>query len=196
MSLFDLVQNRIPGLKGELPAKYDWIDGNEVGIPDSFMARVWNTYMPWKVNGKISPEKQFLIDIEYDARPTLRTNGKGVELSPSERSEITDIMGRDGLFKAGIQRVMQTTEAKQFRKNYMKAVDADGIEPDLSEFENIHIMLDRELRQAMRMASATSPSRDSINRKMYTQEVVGNYLRSGDQAAAERFLDRMEKFSK
>ena len=195
MSLFDLVQNRIPGLKGELSVKYDWIDGGEVGVPDSFMVRVWNTYMPWKVNGKISSEKQFLIDIEYDARPTLRTNGKGVELSPSERSEITDIMGRDGLFKAGIQRVMQTTEAKQFRKNYMKAVNA-GLEPDLSEFEGIHIMLDRELRQAMRMASATSPSRDSINRKMYTQEVVGSYLRGGDQAAAERFLDHMEKFSK
>jgi hypothetical protein len=195
MDLFTMVQNRLPGVKGELPVKNDWIDGGPVGIPDNFLARVWNTYMPWKVNGEISPEKQFLIDIEYDARPTLRTNGKGVELTTEERSEITDIMGRDGLFKEGIKRVMQTTEAKQFRKNYMKAVNA-GLEPDLSEFEGIHILLDRELRQAMRMASATSPSRDSINRKMYIQEVTGSYLRGGDQAAAERFLDHMEKFSK
>ena len=195
MSLFDLVRNRLPGVKGDLPKKYDWIDGGEVSVPDSFMTRVWNTYMPWKVNGEISPEKQFLIDIEYDARPTLRTNGQGVELTTEERSEITDIMGRDGLFKEGIKRVMQTKEAKQFRKNYMNAINA-GLEPDLSEFEGVHILLDRELRQAMRMASATSPSRDSINRKMYTQEVVGSYLRGGDQAAAERFLDHMEKFSK
>jgi hypothetical protein len=195
MDLFSLIQNRIPFAKGELPAKYDWIDGGEVGIPDNFMARVWNTYMPWKVNGKISPEKQFLIDIEYDARPTLRTNGKGVELTPEERSEITDIMGRDGLFKRGIQRVMQTKEAKQFRKNFKKAID-DGFEPDLSEFESVHILLDRELRGAMRMASAMSPSRDSINRKMYVQEVTGNYLRSGNQTAAREFLDYMENYSK
>ena len=195
MDLFSLIQNRIPLAKGEMPAKYDWIDGGEVGIPDNFMARVWNTYMPWKVNGKISPEKQFLIDIEYDARPTLRTNGKGVELTPEERSEITDIMGRDGLFKRGIQRVMQTKEAKQFRKNFKKAID-DGFEPDLSEFESVHILLDRELRNAMRMASAVSPSRDSINRKMYVQEVTGNYLRSGNQTAAREFLDYMENYSK
>ena len=195
MDLFTMVQNRLPGVKGELPVKNDWIDGGPVGIPDNFMARVWNTYMPWKVNGEISPEKQFLIDIEYDARPTLRTNGKGIELTTEERSEITDIMGRDGLFKAGIQRVMKSKSAKQFRKNYMKAVEA-GLEPDLSEFEGIHIMLDRELRQAMKMAAASAPSRDSINRKQYIQEVVGHHLRIGDQDAAERFLDYMEKFSK
>jgi len=194
MDLFTMVQNRLPGVKGELPVKNDWIDGGPVGIPDNFLARVWNTYMPWKVNGEISPEKQFLIDIEYDARPTLRTNGQGVELTTEERSEITDIMGRDGLFKEGIKRVMQTKEAKQFRKNYMNAINA-GLEPDLSEFEGVHILLDRELRQAMRMASATSPSRDSINRRMYIQEVTGSYLRGGDQAAAERFLDYMENFS-
>jgi hypothetical protein len=195
MDLFTMVQNRLPGVKGELPVKNDWIDGGPVGIPDNFLTRVWNTYMPWKVNGGISPEKQFLIDIEYDARPTLRTNGKGIELTTEERSEITDIMGRDGLFKAGIQRVMKSNSAKQFRKNYMKAVEA-GLEPDLSEFEGIHIMLDRELRQAMKMAAASAPSRDSINRKQYIQEVVGHYLKIGDQTAAERFLDYMENFSK
>ena len=47
----------------------------------------------------------------------------------------------------------------------------------------------------MKMASASSPSRDSIGRKQYIQEVVGNYLRGGDQSAAERFLDYMENFS-
>ena len=195
MNVFNLVQNRIPVLKNQLAPKHDYIDGGLVGVPDSFLTRVWNTYMPWKVNGQISPEKQFLIDIEYDARPTLRTNGKGVELTAEERSEITDIMGRDGLFKAGIQRVMQNTSVKKFRENFKKALKNPELNPDLSEFEGVHIMLDRELRQAMRMASATAPSRDSINRKQYVQEVVGNYLRSGDQSAAERFLDYMENFS-
>ena len=194
MSVFDLMRNRNPMTKGQLPAVYDWIDGGEVGIPDTFMARVWNTYMPWKVSGSMSDEKQFLMDIEYDARPTLRTNGKGIEYTKDERSEITNIMGRDGLFKDGIKRVMQTTQGREFRRRYKEAVDA-GLEPDLSIFEDLHIMLDRELRYAMKMASAKSSSRDSVSRKMYIQETVGGYLRSGMKNEAERFLQYMGEYS-
>ena len=93
MELFDMMRNRNPFTKGQLPAKYDYIDGGEVGVPDNIMSRVWNTYMPWKVNGKISKRKQFLIDIEYDARPTLNTYRK-VKLTNEERSDILQIMGR------------------------------------------------------------------------------------------------------
>ena len=197
MELFDMMRNRNPLTKGQLPAKYDWIDGGEVGVPDNLMARVWNTYMPWKVNGKISPEKQFLMDIEYDARPTLSTNGKGVKLSKEHRSEITNIMGRDKLFKAGIQRVMRSIPGgpEGFRKRYKEAVD-QGLTPDLSTFESIHIDLDRELRYAMNMAKANSPSYSDMTRQRYIQEVTGTYLRSGNQTEAKRFLDYMEQFSK
>ena len=197
VELFDMMRNRNPITKGRLPAKYDWIDGGEVGVPDTIMARIWNTYMPWKVNGKVSPEKQFLMDIEFDARPTLRTNGKGVTLTAEQRSEITDIMGRDGLFKEGIRRVMKQIPggAEGFRKRYMEAVN-QGLTPDLSEFESIHVQLDQELRWAMNMAMANSPSYSDITRKRYIQEVTGSYLRSSNQAEAKRFLDYMEKFSK
>jgi hypothetical protein len=194
MNVIDLVRNRMPGLKSTLPAKYDWIDGGEVGVPDNIFARIWNTYMPWKVNGKISPEKQFLMDIEYDARPTLATDGNGVPLTPEERSEITNIMGRDGLFKAAIQRVMKTKDAKAFRKRYQEAV-ANGLDPDLSSFENLHTQLDRELRGAIRMAIGSSPHQDGLAQKNYVQETVGNYLRQGDQEGAQRFLDYMKQFS-
>lgn len=194
MNVIDLIRNRMPGIKSTLPAKYDWIDGGEVGVPDNNFARIWNTYMPWKVNGKISPEKQFLMDIEYDARPTLATDGNGVPLTPEERSEITNIMGRDGLFKAAIQRVMRTTDGKAFRKRYQEAV-ANGLDPDLSSFENLHTQLDRELRGAIRMAIGSSPHQDGLAQKNYVQETVGNYLRQGDQEGAQRFLDYMKQFS-
>ena len=85
MTMFDVMRNRLPVLKGQMPKKYDWIDGDPVGEPGSglggFMTRVWNVYSPWKISGKISEEKKFLQMIEYDARPTLRTNGSGVRLS-------------------------------------------------------------------------------------------------------------------
>ena len=194
----DMIGNRNPITKLGLPDKFDWIDGGKVGVPDDWFQRVWNTYMPWKANGKISDEKQFLLDIEYDARPTLHTDGQGVELSNDQKSEVLDIMGRDGLFKEGIKRVMSRIPggAEGFRERYMQAVN-DGLDPDLSKFEGIHILLDRELKNAMNMAIASSSSYSDITRKRYVQEVTGRYLRSGQQKEAKRFLDYMEKqFSK
>lgn len=194
MDVFDLIRNRMPGIKSTLPATYDWIDGGEVGIPDSPFARIWNTYMPWKVNGKISPEKQFLMDIEYDARPTLTTDGNGIRLTKEERSEVTNIMGRDGLFKAEIQRIMKTTSAKDFRKRYKEAV-ADNLDPDLSTFQTLHIQLDRSLRHAVNKAKAASPYQDEIARRSYIKETTAQYLRRDDAQGAKDFLDYMEQFS-
>ena len=65
-----MVQNRLPGMKSALPKEYDYIDGGEVGVPINFFARICNAYTPFKINGKVSPEKQYLYEIEYDATPT------------------------------------------------------------------------------------------------------------------------------
>lgn len=196
MELFDMMRNRNPLTKGQLPAKYDYIDGGEVGVPDNIMSRVWNTYMPWKVNGKISPRKQFLIDIEYDARPTLNTYRK-VKLTNDERSDILQIMGRDKLFAEGIDRVMKRVPGgpEGFRKRYMEAVNA-GLNPDLSTFEGIHNAIDQELRYAMNLAIAASPTHSDMTRRRYIQEVSTDLLSSGKQDEAQRFLDYMEQFSK
>jgi hypothetical protein len=61
VELYDMMRNRNPLTKGQLPAKYDWIDGGEVGVPDNLWARVWNTYMPWKVNGSPYSVANFLL---------------------------------------------------------------------------------------------------------------------------------------
>lgn len=194
--LFDMMRNRNPFTKGQLPAKYDYIDGGEVGVPDNIMSRVWNTYMPWKVNGKISPRKQFLIDIEYDARPTLNTYRK-VKLTNEERSDILQIMGRDELFAEGIDRVMKRVPGgvEGFRKRYMEAVNA-GLNPDLSTFEGIHSAIDQELRYAMDLAIAASPTHSDMTRRRYIQEVSTDLLSNGKQDEAQRFLDYMEQFSR
>ena len=196
MELFDMMRNRNPLTKGQLPAKYDYIDGGEVGVPDNIMSRIWNTYMPWKVNGKISKRKQFLIDIEYDARPTLNTYRK-VKLTNEERSDILQIMGRDQLFAEGIDRVMKRVPGgvEGFRKRYMEAVNA-GLNPDLSTFEGIHNAIDQELRYAMDLAIAASPTHSDMTRRRYIQEVSTDLLSNGKQDEAQRFLDYMEQFSR
>lgn len=193
--VYSLMRNRNPFTKNTLPAKYDWVDGGEVGVPDNIWARIWNTYMPWKVNGKISPEKQFLVDIEYDARPTLMTDGNGLKITAAQRSEILETMGRDGLFKEAIKKVMKRVDAKKFRREYKKAVD-QGLTPDLTSFMGVHAQLDKELRNVIDMAKVRSTGYSDMTRKNYIQNEVGRRLREGDLSGADEFLNYMEKFSK
>jgi hypothetical protein len=191
-NFFDLVANRNPIMKQALPDAHDWIDGGLVGEPPNFFARVWNTYLPWKVNGEVSPEKQFLMDIEYDARPTLKTNGRGVEYSNEERSEVTSTMGKQQIFKREIQRIMQTQEGKEFRNEFKKARDL-GLAPDVEKFKNIHLYLDAALRSSMRFAEAQVSTRDGIRNKVYQNQTVENFLQVGDIDGAKKFLDDMKQ---
>ena len=190
-----MVQNRLPGLKSALPVEYDYIDGGEVGVPLNFFARVFNAYTPFKINGKVSPEKQYLYEIEYDATPTLRTDGNGNPLPAEVQSEILNEMGRSGKFKKGIQRVMKRYPAKEFRRLYREAERA-GTDPDSSEFASVYDALDRELRLAVEVAMSSSKALTTIQRKARVQETVGKFLKAGMVEEAKEYMNQMEqKFS-
>ena len=56
-------------------------------------------------------------------------------------------MGRNGTFKRAIQRIMQTTEGKEFRRKY-REFQKLGQQPRLEDFESIHLQLDKAMRRA------------------------------------------------
>ena len=188
--LSGMILNRLPGAKSTLPKKYDWIDGSEVGVPDSIWARLRNTYTPWKESGKISPEKQFLIDVEYDATATLRTNGEGEKLTNEEQSEILNIMGKDGLWKKGIQRVMDQTKggAKGFRKRFKEGLQKN-LPMDTKTAEYLHMELDSELRRAIGDATTGSKYFTDIRRRQYVRERTAEYLKRNQQKEALEYLE-------
>ena len=68
----------------------------------------------WKVSESMSPEKEFLMEIEFDGRPQLNTNGKGIEYSPEERSQVTQLMGQDGIFRDEVRKIMNSPAGKKF----------------------------------------------------------------------------------
>ena len=191
-NFFDLLANRNPVMKPSLPNKYDWIDSGLVGEPSNFWTRVWNTYFPWKVSDSVSPEKQFLIDIEYDARPSLRTNGRGVDYTNEERSEVMNIMGEQGYFRDAIREVMASQDAKEFRKEFKRARDMN-LAPNLEDFKQIHYYLDSALRSSMRMAEANLSNRDGVYQKTYQNEVLENFMKVGDLDGAQQFLNDMKQ---
>lgn len=175
-----LLANRNPIAKDGLPDSYDWVDGGLIREPLNFWQRLVNTYSPtFKQSDALSPEKQFLIDIEFDGRPQLNTNGNGVEYSPEQRSQVTYLMGKDKLFQKEIKRIMNTPEGKTFRAEFKKAIQ-NGIELDKSQFKNIHRMLKRALRKAQNIAEARIAEKGIVDKKQYYNKAIENAERKGD----------------
>jgi hypothetical protein len=145
-NLIAMVMNRTP-LKGTLPTQTDWIDGGAIGTPSNPLARIYNTYAPNKINGKPSELKTFLADIEYDARPNMKTDGKGVDLTLMEQARVYDIMGQDGYFRQKATEIMNRTDSKEFRKKFFEFRKNDR-QPRLEDFEELHIELDKVFNEA------------------------------------------------
>ena len=187
------MRNRNPITKGALPDEYDWIDGGKIGAvsAENVLAHLWNTYLPWKINGKISPEKQFLIDIEYDGRPALSSRG-GVAYTNEQISEITNIMGRDELFKDRLKIIMKSSAAKEFRKRFFEA-RAKGVEVDSSVFDDLHALIDRELQFAKNIAESRASFRDERAQEIYRLQVEGELQRRGRIKELQEFRDSFKK---
>ena len=149
--LLSLIMNRNPLAKGELPDQYDYIDGGLIGVPSDPITRMWNALTPFKVSDKISDEKQFLIDIEFDGKAQLATNGKGVKLTPEEQSAISQKMGEQKYFRDAIRKVMRSGDGKAFREAFKKARSAQN-DVDVSEWQNVHIELKMALSKAVNAA--------------------------------------------
>ena len=172
-----MIANRTP-LKATLPEQYDWIDGGKIGMPDNLMSRIWNTYGPWKVNGKISEVKEFLTEVEFDGRPNMRTDGRGVELSPEETSELYNIMGQDGYFKKEVKKIMNTVDGKDFRTRYKKYRTKDGELPSLKEFERLHYRINKAMNEAKARALAKLSTSDAIEQTRNEQALEKDKQRS------------------
>ena len=175
-----LLANRNPIAKGGLPDAYDWVDGGLIRQPENFWQRLVNVYSPtFKQSDSLSPVKQFLIDIEFDGRPQLNTDGNGVEYSPEQRSQVTQLMGKDKLFAKEVERIMNTPEGKNFRAEFKKATK-NGITLDRNQFKNIHRMLKRALRNAQNQAELRIAERGIVEKKQYYNKSIQNAERRGD----------------
>lgn len=188
-----LVANRNPGMKGNLPAAYDWVDGGKVKEPDSFWTRAWNAYAPvFKVRDGVSPEKQFLMDVEFDGRPQLNTDGNGVDLTAAQRSEVTRLMGEDKVFKKAITKIMNSADGKRFRADYKKATEA-GTELDRKQFILLHQRLREALSNAQSFAIGRISDRSNVEQKQYYNAKIKEATQLGDVEEILLLQDRANR---
>ena len=185
MEFTQLIRNRnkwtdLMDPKGALPFKYDWIDGKQVGYAENFFTRVWNATMPMKVHDGVSDERQFLMDIEYDSRPLFNKNSKGVEYTAEERSELFSKMGQLGTLKKEIRRIMNSREAKDWKKTLLDERKRFG-SADPTQWKNLYNQLDRAIRVAKREAEAQLSNIDEIQTRQWKMGVNQIDQRMGEQ---------------
>lgn len=172
MEFQQLFWNRNPVLKSTLPDSYDWLDGGLIREPESFFVRAWNAYSPvFKVGEELSPEKEFLMEIEFDGRPQLNKAGNGIEYKPEERSQVTELMGKDGIFKREVQKIMNSREGREFRKAYKKASEQGG-DIDRKKFGLLQTRVNDALRKAQSYAEKRIQARGQVKKKVYLNKKI------------------------
>jgi len=183
MEFTQLLRNRnkfldVVDSKGALPDKHDWIDGTKVGYPENFFVRAWNAVSPMKVYEGQSAERQFLLDIEYDSRPSFNKSTKGVEYTPKERSELFSLMGQQGYFKNELKRIMQGTDAQVWRDS-IKTERGAGSRIDPNQWMNLYRQIDVALDRSKRMAEVQLSNREEVMRRQYEQGLDKAYQQRG-----------------
>lgn len=171
MDFMQLLRNRNNYLdavdpKGALPYKTNWLTGELINGGETFWARAWNAVMPFKSNGEINKYAQFLMDIEYDGRPTFMKSSKGgVDYDPKTRSELFSLVGQNPYFRKELDRIMQQTDGRTFRDQVRKARQTGEV--DYQQWGNIHAQVDAALRTAKRMSESQLSNYGELQQKQY-----------------------------
>jgi hypothetical protein len=184
MDFMQLMRNRNNWLdaadpKGALPYKYSWLDGEKVSPGGgNFFARAWNSIMPMKVSGSsVSPEGEFLMEIEYDTRPSFITDGKGNELDPETRAQLYEALGKQGYFKAHVRREMNSLDGKAFREKLKNARNEGPV--DKKQFNDLFRRLDGYLLEAKSLAMKDLPQ--DTQEKIWRQQALTNINKQRNQ---------------
>ena len=126
------IQNRNPVLRGNLPLKYDPLDGSVVKDWD-FPTRMWNSISPISIAGKDTETRRLLRESGYDLTSTFTTDSYGLKLSPEQASRMQQLMGEQNLEKA-LEKIL-TEPAVKKEIEYYRNLRENGVTGDSKENE-------------------------------------------------------------
>jgi hypothetical protein len=184
--VYHLIANRNPVAKGDLAVQYSWITGKKVNEPSNFFHRIWNAMSPWKVYGGQTELEKFLVDVEFDSRPSMMTNGRGVEYTPAQRAELYELMGKSGMFARDLTRIMN--ESKDFVKSYREAQASTGTYIDHRKWQSIHNRINVALMRARRAAEADMTDAAEVQMQQTRQQMIDEYTERGDTNLVNQVL--------
>ena len=145
---------------GALGTKWGWVDHEPIGFVEGWAQRAANAFLGHRMGEKMTPNKQFLIDIEYDSRPAM-TKVDGIELTSQQRSRIFEKMGELGTFSRALT-AMRTSKGEAYLRK-MREFREKGVRSsqiDSEEYMSVHTYLDSELRRAAKQAMSHLDAED------------------------------------
>ena len=184
--VYHLIANRNPIAKGDLAIQHSWITGKKVNEPSSFFHRIWNAMSPWKAYGGQTAEEKFLVDIEFDSRPSMMTNGRGVEYTPAQRAELYELMGSQGRFAAELTEIMK--QSKDFVKSYREAQASTSTYIDHRKWQNIHNRINAALMRARKQAEGALTDAEEVRMQQTQQGMIEDATRRGDTTLVNQVL--------
>ena len=143
---------------GALAPKYDWVDAGKVGYVENFFQRAVNVFLGHQMSDRLSEEKGFLVEIEYDSRPVFMKDDEGNELDSATRSALYYKIGEMGVFKKKLKVIMQDAETVRFIDK-LRYFRREGIGSDprqggvaAEEYYKIYDRIDAALGLAKKLA--------------------------------------------
>lgn len=183
--LADNIMNRNPFGKNGLDIQTSWITGKQIKGGMGFWERVMDQYLPWKVGVEVTPAEQFLIDVEWDARPSLQTDGYGVEYSNEQRAELYRLMGEQKVFATGLKRLMK--QYPDWEKDIRQAQsDNSTVYVDPKKYKNLHDQLNVILEKAKTAAEGAMEDRNSVLTQRAVNQRENAALQRGDMDELNR----------
>ena len=179
----------------QLPVSTDWIYGKPIGENPSFLTRVFNTYNKgMMISDEMGPEARFISLVGFNSMPSFQTSPDGIPYTNTERAELFQMVGQDGLFLKTIQSVMKRAE-KYGSIEALADAKSDpyniGARVPKDKYMGIHDELRYGLNIAVNAAHARLTTKDRIETEVYINEL--NESRAATGAAplnsrAENFL--------
>lgn len=95
-SILKTAANANPVFKGQLPIKYDILDGSIVRNADP-LTRIYNFFSPVSLNFKDSPTRRTLRETGYDIARKFSRDSRQNKLDPEKRSRMQALIGSQNL---------------------------------------------------------------------------------------------------
>lgn len=112
------LSNANPIFKGQLPVKYDILDGSIVRNADP-MTRLFNFFSPVSLNFKDTPARRTLRESGYDVANKFSRDSNENRLDPEKRSRMQALIGAQNLERQ-LEALFQKPEIKKEMDTYYK----------------------------------------------------------------------------
>ena len=177
---------------GRQPYLYNIIDG---AVPNdySMKTRLFNMFSPVAVHPGMSPNQEFLFELDYDYSTTAKTF-EGIQIPDWGRSEIQKIMAEDGSFKRAIDQ-MRRSKGAQDTINQIRALRAEGLDSAIVDLEEYNTLFNR-LHTAHKQAEKFAFDKASPELKSYIQEqqILQEQIKNANRAADIDQIRKLNQF--